>query len=265
MTHPSIPPAHDTAALLEQMTAIVRRAGELLRGAHDVKHKTREKTGAADLVTTYDVAVQEQLRRELLALLPEADFLGEEGGHGPLSRPWVFVVDPIDGTTNFVRHMHYSNIAVALVHEGETVCAVVYNPFSDELFAARRGGGATCNGVPIHVSTRDVSHAIVMCGSTIYDRSYTDRSFALMRRLYDMALDFRRFGSAELDLCQVAAGRIEIFFECRLSPWDFAAGSLIVTEAGGQATTLEGRPIDPLHPGSVWATNGVCHSVREQL
>lgn len=251
--------------MLEKIIAVVREAGELIRNAHNIERDTAEKTCAADLVTKYDVAVQEYLHRELLKLMPEADFLGEEGQHEELSKPWVFVVDPIDGTTNFVRELHYSNIAVALVHEGTVEYGVVYNPFAGELYAAQRGKGATLNGHAIRVSERDTRHAIIMCGSTIYDRSYTDRSFSLMRQLYERGLDFRRFGSAELDLCQVAAGRIEIFFECRLSPWDFAAGSLILTEAGGCFSTLEGKPIDPLHPGSVWATNARCRDLLHEL
>lgn len=161
--------------------------------------------------------------------------------------------------------MHHSNIAVALVHEGCVAYGVVYNPFTEEMFAARRGGGAFLNGRPIHVSDRDMSHAITLCGSTIYDRRFTDRSFSLMRRLYDLGLDFRRFGSAELDVCYVACGRAEVFFECRLSPWDYAAGSLILTEAGGKITRLDGSPIDPYRGGSVWATNGICHSVLTLL
>lgn len=251
--------------MLDQLIAVVRRAGDMIRNAHNIEKDTHEKNGAADLVTKYDVAVQAFLQRELLALVPEADFLGEEGEHETLDKPWVFVVDPIDGTTNFVRHMHHSNIAVALVHEGCVAYGVVYNPFTEEMFAARRGGGAFLNGRPIHVSDRDMSHAITMCGSTIYDRRFTDRSFSLMRRLYDLGLDFRRFGSAELDVCYVACGRAEVFFECRLSPWDYAAGSLILTEAGGKITRLDGSPIDPYRGGSVWATNGVCHSVLELL
>ena len=245
--------------MLDRLIAVVRRAGDMIRDAHDIEKDTHEKNGAADLVTKYDVAVQAFLQRELLALVPEADFLGEEGEHEALDKPWVFVVDPIDGTTNFVRHMHHSNIAVALVHEGCVAYGVVYNPFTEEMFAARRGGGAFLNGRPIHVSDRDMSHAITMCGSTIYDRRFTDRSFSLMRRLYDLGLDFRRFGSAELDVCYVACGRAEVFFECRLSPWDYAAGSLILTEAGGKITRLDGSPIDPYRGGSVWATNGICH------
>ena len=251
--------------MLDRLIAVVRRAGDMIRDAHDIEKDTHEKNGAADLVTKYDVAVQAFLQRELLALVPEADFLGEEGEHETLDKPWVFVVDPIDGTTNFVRHMHHSNIAVALVHEGCVAYGVVYNPFTEEMFAARRGGGAFLNGHPIHVSDRDMSHAITLCGSTIYDRRFTDRSFSLMRRLYDLGLDFRRFGSAELDVCYVACGRAEVFFECRLSPWDYAAGSLILTEAGGKITRLDGSPIDPYRGGSVWATNGVCHPVLELL
>ena len=251
--------------MLDRLIAVVRRAGDMIRDAHDIEKDTREKNGAADLVTKYDVAVQAFLQKELLALVPEADFLGEEGEHETLDKPWVFVVDPIDGTTNFVRHMHHSNIAVALVHEGCVAYGVVYNPFTEEMFAARRGGGAFLNGRPIHVSDRDMSHAITMCGSTIYDRRFTDRSFSLMRRLYDLGLDFRRFGSAELDVCYVACGRAEVFFECRLSPWDYAAGSLILTEAGGKITRLDGSPIDPYRGGSVWATNGICHPVLELL
>ena len=251
--------------MLDRLIAVVRRAGDMIRDAHDIEKDTHEKNGAADLVTKYDVAVQAFLQKELLALVPEADFLGEEGEHETLDKPWVFVVDPIDGTTNFVRHMHHSNIAVALVHEGCVAYGVVYNPFTEEMFAARRGGGAFLNGRPIHVSDRDMSHAITMCGSTIYDRRFTDRSFSLMRRLYDLGLDFRRFGSAELDVCYVACGRAEVFFECRLSPWDYAAGSLILTEAGGKITRLDGSPIDPYRGGSVWATNGICHPVLELL
>ena len=150
--------------------------------AADIAALLREKGSPALL---HCDAVQGFLKRELLTLLPEADFFGEEGEHPALTRPWVFVVDPIDGTTNFTRRMNYSSISVALVHNGQTEYGVVYNPYVGELFAARRGHGATLNGAPIHVSGNDVPHAIVVCGSTIYDRTYTDRNFSILRRLYD--------------------------------------------------------------------------------
>lgn len=251
--------------MLQEIIDIVYKAGDMIRDAHHIERVTKEKNGAADLVTKYDVMVQDFLKTELMKLCPQADFFGEEGAHDALSHEWVFIVDPIDGTTNFVRELHYSNIAVALACRGEVRYAVVYNPFWEEMYAAEKGHGATLNGRPIRVSDRDVSHAICMCGSTIYDRSFTDRSFAIMRHLYDKCLDFRRFGSAELDVCQVAAGRIDIFFECKLSPWDFAAGSLILSEAGGQLTRLDGTPMDALRAGSVWATNAACHDAWRDL
>ena len=251
--------------MLESIIDIVRQAGELVRSANDVTAATHEKNGPADLVTEYDLAVQRFLRQELLALLPEADFFGEEGQHDALTSPWTFIVDPIDGTTNFVRGFAYTNISVALAKDGQVEYAVVYAPLAGELYAARRGGGATLNGRAIHVSGRDPGHSLVVCGSTIYDRSYTDRHFAILRHLYDRCLDYRRFASAALDCCQIAAGRAEIFFECRLSPWDYAAGTLIAQEAGATATRLEGGPMDPLHAGSVFITNGVCHSVLSEL
>ena len=211
------------------------------------------------------MAVQGFLKRELLTLLPEADFFGEEGEHAALTQPWTFIVDPIDGTTNFVRRLHYSNISVALAHDGQVVYAVVYDPFADQLFSAQKDCGAFCNGLPIHVSDKDMAHAVFLCGSTIYDRSYTHRHFAILRHLYDRCLDYRRFASAALDCCMVACGRAEIFFECRLSPWDYAAGSLIAQEAGGVAVRLDGSFLDPLRPGSVFITNAACREMRQGL
>ena len=251
--------------MLKELEAIVRRAGELVREAHDVERVTSEKTGAADLVTKYDIAVQGFLKRELLALLPEADFFGEEGDHAALTRPWTFIVDPIDGTTNFVRGIAFTNISVALALDGQVEYAVIYAPLLDELFSAQRGCGAFCNGLPIHVSDKDMAHAVFLCGSTIYDRSLTEQNFSLLRQLYDRGLDYRRFGAAALDLCQVAAGRVELFYECRLSPWDYAAGSLIVVEAGGIVTGFDGKPMDVLRPSSVFAANAKCHGVLHEL
>ena len=126
--------------MLENIIDIVRRAGELVRSAHNVTAATHEKNGPADLVTEYDLAVQRFLRQELLALLPEADFFGEEGQHDALTSPWTFIVDPIDGTTNFVRGFAYTNISVALAKDGQVEYAVVYAPLAGELYAARRGG-----------------------------------------------------------------------------------------------------------------------------
>ena len=247
--------------MLEKIIRVVREAGEMIRGVHDVSDNITEKSSHIDVVTQYDTAVQAFLYRELLQLMPEAGFLGEEGEHGEIATEWTFIVDPIDGTANFVRDFGHSNISVALARNGVSEYGVVYNPYRGELFAAQRGKGATLNGKPIHVSGTDAAHGILLCGSTAYDRELTDRHFAIMRTLYDRVGDFRRLGAAALDLCYIAAGRVELFFECRLRPWDIAAGSLILTEAGGKVTQMDGTPLDVLHNCSVFAANAVCHSL----
>ena len=251
--------------MLHKIVRIVEQAGEMIRCAHDIERDTVEKGTPSDLVTKYDVAVQHFLHRELMALRSDADFLGEEGEHAQLTQPWVWVVDPIDGTANFVRNMGYSNISVALVHNGAVEYAVVYNPFRGDMFAAQRGKGATLNGKPIRVSDYDAAHGLVLCGSTLYDRDLSDRHFAMMRALYDRCADFRRFAAAALDLCHIACGRAEIYFECRLRPWDFAAGSLILTEAGGCVSQMDGKPLDVLHNCSVFATNQTCREMLDVI
>lgn len=251
--------------MLNKIIRVVRDAGEMIRCAHDIADDITEKSSHIDVVTKYDTAVQEFLHRELLKLMPQAGFLGEEGAHEEITSEWTFIVDPIDGTANFVRNFGHSNISVALAKNGVSEYGVVYNPFRDELFAAQRGKGATLNGRPIRVSDADASHAIVLCGSTAYDRELTDRHFAMMRALYDRTGDFRRLGAAALDLCYLAAGRGEVFFECRLRPWDIAAGSLVLTEAGGKVTQLDGTPLNVLQNCSVFAANKACYGLIEVI
>ena len=251
--------------MLQKLIRIVEDAGEMIRCAHHIEEDITEKSSPIDVVTKYDTAVQEHLHRELLKLMPEAGFLGEEGAHEEITTEWTFIVDPIDGTANFVRNFDHSNISVALARNGVTEYGVVYNPYRGELYAAQRGKGATLNGKPIHVSDSDAAHGLLLCGSTAYDRELTDRHFAIMRRLYDCMGDYRRLGAAALDLCYIAAGRGEVFFECRLRPWDFAAAMLVVTEAGGQITQMDGTPLDVLHNCSVFASNGACRGLIEEV
>ncbi len=252
--------------MLEQITEIVRRAGEIVLSARDISAHTHQKTSAADLVTEYDVAVETFLKRELLSLLPEAIFYGEESDHeADPTRGWAFIVDPIDGTTNFVRELHQSAISVALVKDGTVECGVVLDPFKGELFAARRGGGAFLNGQPIHVSDRPLEKGIFGMGTAIYRREYLEPTMRLTTQLFQRSCDFRRMGAAALDLCYVAAGRYDVFFEYSLCPWDYAAGSLIITEAGGHISTLEGEAIPLDRRGSVWASNAVNREILREL
>ncbi len=230
--------------LLPEIEACAREAGAKMRTASADKDVTT-KTGRRDLVTRYDREIQRFLEERLLALLPEAGFLGEEdlGKAARTERDWLFIVDPIDGTTNFVKNFCHSCTSIALALQGRSMLGVIYDPYRDELFSAVRGGGAALNGEPLHTPDLPLADSLVLMGMSAYYRELTDLSFALARDLFENALDLRQGGSAALDLCDVARGRAGCYFECRLSPWDYAAGSLIVEEAGGLVTDLTGAPL----------------------
>lgn len=252
--------------MLEKIIPIVREAGGIVLSARDIWSHTHEKSSAADLVTEYDLAVENFLKEKLPPLVPGAVFFGEEETeNADPGRGWAFIVDPIDGTTNFVRGLRQSAISVALAHDGVLEYGVVYDPYKDELFSARRGGGAFLNGRPIHVSRRPLSEGIFGMGTAIYRREYLEPTMRLAEQLFRRSCDFRRLGSAALDLCDVACGRMELFFEYSLCPWDYAAGSLIITEAGGLVCTLEGGPLSLAERCSVWASNQVNQDVLKEL
>lgn len=252
--------------MLEQIISIVRQAGEIVLSAHDVWSQTHEKSSAADLVTEYDLAVERFLKEKLPPLMPGSLFFGEEERENasPLSG-WVFIVDPIDGTTNFVRGLKQSAISAALAHDGTIEYGVVYDPYKDEMFSAKRGGGAFLNARPIHVSQRPLAEGIFGMGTAIYDRQFIAPTMRVTEQLFRRSCDFRRLGAAALDLCNVACGRLDLFFEYSLSPWDHAAGGLIVTEAGGVISTLEGAPMDYARRCSVWASNQVNKDILREL
>lgn len=252
--------------MLEQIMDVVRRAGEMVLSAHDIAAGTHEKTSAADLVTEYDLAVEAFLKRELPPLCPGAIFYGEEEAeNADPSRGWAFIVDPIDGTTNFVRGLRQSAISVALARDGQVEYAVVFDPYKNEMFSARRGGGAFLNGAPIRVSEKPLAEGIFGMGTAIYRREYLEPTMRVTEQLFRRACDFRRLGAAALDLCDVACGRVELFFEYSLCPWDFAAGSLIITEAGGHISTLRGGPLVLTERCSVWASNDVNKDILREL
>lgn len=253
-------------AMLEQIMDVVRRAGEMVLSAHDIAAGTHEKTSAADLVTEYDLAVEAFLKEQLPPLCPGAIFFGEEEAeNADPSRGWAFIVDPIDGTTNFVRGLRQSAISVALARDGQVEYAVVFDPYKNEMFSARRGGGAFLNGAPIRVSEKPLAEGIFGMGTAIYRREYLEPTMRVTEQLFRRACDFRRLGAAALDLCDVACGRVELFFEYSLCPWDFAAGSLIITEAGGHISTLQGGPLALTERCSVWASNDVNKDILREL
>ena len=244
--------------LLENIIHAVRACGTIILNADRTKSGIDEKAGHANFVTAYDKKVQSELQKRLLEILPEAVFVGEEEDvHASVKDGYAFIVDPIDGTTNFIKDYHASAISVGLIKDAKRYMGVVYNPYLDEVYTAVKGKGAFLNGSPIQVSRQPLENGIVIFGTATYYEEYAKATFDMAYDYYCKALDVRRSGSAALDLCNVAAGRAELFFELRLCPWDYAAGSLIVEEAGGVVTTIDGGEL-PLNEGcGVLATNAV--------
>lgn len=245
--------------LLGQITKAVRECGEIILHADRSKTGIDEKAGHANFVTEYDKKVQAELQKRLLSFLPEAVFVGEEEDiHASVEKGYAFIVDPIDGTTNFIRDYHVSAISVGLTKDGRQYMGVVYNPYLDELFTAVKGKGAFLNGKPIHVSEQPLGNGVVLFGTSPYYEELNEASFKMAFTYFKKSLDVRRSGSSAIDLCNIAAGRAELFFELKLSPWDYAAGSLIVEEAGGRVTDIDGGKITLSEGCSILATNAVC-------
>jgi len=243
-------------SILKEIISAAKKCGKVILEADRSDIGIKDKEGKANFVTSYDCRIQDMIKEELSRILPEAEFLGEEEECKiDNSAEYVFIVDPIDGTTNFIKDYHMSCISIGLIKNGKRYLGVIYNPYLDETYTAIQNEGAFLNGKPIHVSGENIENSIVLFGSSPYNPELAKASFDKAYEFFTKSLDVRRSGSAALDLCAVAAGRAEIFFELLLSPWDFAAGALIVEEAGGIVSTIEGDELSCFGKSSVLAQN----------
>ena len=219
---------------------IVRRAGALFSDRQRAA-RVRSK-GKTDFVTDVDTQVQTQIRLELAALDAQIQFLGEEQASAPDWKKPVWVLDPVDGTTNLIHGFGHCAVSLALAEEGRPVFGAVYDPFADELFWAARGQGAFCNGQRMEVSkTARLADGLCSAGTNPGQRDSAEDAFRRMRILYDRCHDVRRLGAASLELCYVACGRLDGYEEHGLRPWDMAAGWIIVEQAGGIVTDFHGH------------------------
>lgn len=225
-------------AYAAQVSAILRQAGDMIR--NHMFSDVREKGDQTNLVTDMDVTVQKFLIEKLSEILPGSGFLAEEDDVHEETDGFLWVIDPIDGTTNYIYDYRHSAISVALLEHHEAVFGAVYDPYLDEMFITAKGQGAYRNDERIHVSQRELASSLIMCGTTPYEKEFAQETFDIMRRMFLAGKDIRRSGSAVLDLCYVACGRVDGFYEQRLSPWDYAAGVLLILEAGGKIVTLDG-------------------------
>ena len=221
-----------------------------------------QKEGHANFVTNIDTAVESFLGEKLLSLVPGSDMIGEEQENQPLSDRLTWIVDPVDGTTNLIHDYRVSAVSIALCENRQPVVGLVWQPYTRELFYAEKGKGATLNGQAIHVSETPFSQALVAMGTSPYDEELEERTMALALRYLHACAELRRSGSAAIDLASLACGRHEVFFEFRLRPWDYAAGSLIVEEAGGRfMMPLAGEEPDYDRTTAILAATPACSKI----
>jgi len=225
-----------------------------------------DKKGAIDLVTDVDVAVEKMFREMVAERFPDHQVLAEEfGGAAAVPRGPCWVFDPIDGTTNFAHGLPIFCSSLALEIDGVAEVAAVYDPNRRELFTAERGGGAFLNGRPLHVSDASALVDAMLVTGFPYDvHSRIDEIVGLFGQFVGRARAVRRLGSAAIDLCYVAAGRMDGFWESDLKPWDIAGGALIVAEAGGRVTNMDGSPFAS-RGQQVLASNGLLHDAMLEI
>jgi myo-inositol-1(or 4)-monophosphatase len=263
-----IPAPTELRELLALALDCARRGGEVLsrHAARLGSLRTRSKGARRELVTEADRAAEEVVVGGLLAACPGDAVLAEEGALTPAgaashggSRLWI--VDPLDGTTNFVHGLPYHAVAVALAVDGEPVVGVVHAPALRRTWAAARGLGATRDGEPVQVSrTADLADALLATGfSYVRDQPGRDDNVERIRRVLPRCRDLRRYGSAQLDLCMTADGTFDGYWELYLAPYDVAAGAVVLAEAGGRISDLDGGG-DWLFGGQVIASNAALHA-----
>jgi myo-inositol-1(or 4)-monophosphatase len=233
----------DDTELIDIATKAAHEAGSLVSSAQNGALELTTKSSPTDFVTQVDCASERLIREIILTARPEDGMVGEEGTQRPSRSGVSWLVDPIDGTTNYLRGLPNYSISIAARRAGRTVAGVVYDPTLDETFSATQGQGAARNGQPISCSRAVFAGAIIGTGFS-YSSPERARQAEVLRALLPAIGDIRRPGSAAISLCWVACGRLDAFYEVGLKPWDFAAGALIAAEAGAdvEETGLAGRP-----------------------
>ena len=230
-----------------------------IRRFDDLSFTVSNKEGINNLVTEVDHASEIAIMDVIKRHYPDHSILTEESGELIQDSQYKWIIDPIDGTVNFAHRIPICCISIALEHQGKMVLGAVYNPFMNELFVAERGKGATLNDKPISVSKKEKVE--IACLVTGFPYTYLDMPngpLEVFDRFIRRGIPVRRLGSAAIDLCWVACGRFDGFYEHKLQAWDSAAGFLLVEEAGGIVTNLEGAPYSPYEPGII-ASNGIIH------
>jgi myo-inositol-1(or 4)-monophosphatase len=250
---------HPGSPFIPVLNEAIAAAGAIIRRRFHGDFVIDHKDGINNLVTEVDKQAEAAIIGIIHRHFPDHTILSEEAGLLEQHSDYVWFVDPIDGTVNFAHGIPICCVSIALRHKKDLLIGSIYNPMMNELFFAERGRGATLNGDPIHVSQKtDFSRACLVTGFPYRMPEYGDHPVKVFERAIMRGLPVRRLGSAAIDLAWVACGRFDGFWEYNLSPWDIAAGYLIVEEAGGKISNFEGRPYDVFDKETL-ATNGHLH------
>ncbi|MBR4760970.1 MAG: inositol monophosphatase [Lachnospiraceae bacterium] len=242
--------------ILENILQVAKEAGKIMIEASNPK--VMEKSGHANFCTETDEKIQAFLIDKLSKICPEASFLGEEDGQdvftAKMSKGLCFVIDPIDGTSNFIYAYRPSVVSIALLKDGRPYLGIVYNPFDEMLFTAEAGRGAYLNKERIMSSDAPLAESLAVFGTAPYYEELRDRTFDAVKKLMPLCVDVRRSGSAAWDLCSVACGKCSLYFEMKIQLWDYAAAALIASEAGCKVTDIEGKSLSYSGASSVVCT-----------
>jgi myo-inositol-1(or 4)-monophosphatase len=232
------------ADILTESVVIVRETGQwILQQSSQFSSSDIIYKGTNDLVSFVDQQAEAKLKQGLAQIFPEAKFIAEEtsSNYDEVGDGYYWVIDPLDGTTNFLHKLPVFAVSVGLIYQKQPILGLIYEPNRDELFTAAKGQGAHLNGKPIQVSPeKSLSKSLLATGFPYYDFSYQDRYLELLKELMRSSHGLRRMGAAAIDLAYTACGRFEGFFEANLKPWDVAAGKIIIEEAGGMVTNFSG-------------------------
>ena len=242
--------------MLHELERIAEEAGKEL--VSTASFTVEEKQGHANFVTDEDKRIQDFLMERLGRLYPDAHFIGEEQINEQLSDTPTWIVDPIDGTTNFIHGYRWSGISIALMKDRKPKLSCIYQPYTHELYSAEDGKGAWLNGRAMHVSSHPIEESLVAFGSSPYHPKLAEPTLRTVGEFLKRACDIRRCGAASIDLAYLACGRHDTFFELTLKPWDIAAGALLITEAGGVFDMPLLEQVDYGAESTILAANAVC-------
>lgn len=240
--------------MIDEIMDIALRSGKSIASTHCFT--ITDKGTRENLVTSADIENERFLKRELLDLIPNSIFIGEEGDdNNILDKGYTWIVDPIDGTTNFSRGIPEATVSIALMKNGKPFIGVVYNPFTGSMYTGQIGKGAEKNGRPIRVSDRKMSDCLLCTAWCAYDKTLAPPSFKVSERMHPICNDIRRIGTAAGELSMLAEGAVDLYFEARLMPWDHAAALVCVEAAGGVYCGMDGEKVSYTEGKGVIAAN----------